>query len=177
MEYRELLIDFRNESPAKAQRRKEQCHSEGVPEMRTARITATETLFFAPLRLCGILFLLIGFAYVCPAQPRRLMTPADVVRVATVTSAQFSPNGQFVVYTVSSVADDKTISTLWIARLLPEVAPVQPTAQPTPRGPSPRTVPYVDWPEIRLAPRALLPAGWSASSPRWSPDGNSIAFL
>jgi dipeptidyl aminopeptidase/acylaminoacyl peptidase len=61
--------------------------------------------------------------------------------------------------------------------LLPELLPVQPTAQPTPRSPSPRTVPYVDWPEIRTTPRSLLPAGWSASTPRWSPDGNSIAFL
>ena len=105
------------------------------------------------------------------------MTPADIVRVANVTDAQISPNGQFVVYTVSTVADDKTISTLWIARLLPETIPVQPTAQPTPRGPSTRNVPYVDWPELRIAPRTLLPAGWSASTPRWSPDGNSIAFL
>ena len=37
------------------------------------------------------------------------MQPADVVRVATVADAQISPNGQFVVYTVSTVADDKTV--------------------------------------------------------------------
>jgi dipeptidyl aminopeptidase/acylaminoacyl peptidase len=105
------------------------------------------------------------------------MTAGDIVRVANVTDAQISPNGQYVVYTVSSVADDKTVSTLWLARMLPEVAPVQPTAQPTPRLPSPRTVPYIDWPEIRTTPRSLLPSGWSASTPRWAPDGNSIAFL
>ncbi len=106
------------------------------------------------------------------------MAPADIVRVANVTDAQISPNGQYVVYAVSSVVDDKTtVSTLWIARLLPEFAPVQPMAQPTPRSPSSRIVPYVDWPEIRTTPRALLPSGWSASTPRWSPDGNSIAFL
>jgi dipeptidyl aminopeptidase/acylaminoacyl peptidase len=105
------------------------------------------------------------------------MAPADVVRVANVTDAQVSPNGQLVVYTVSSVADDKTVSTLWLARVLPEVTPIQPTAQPTPRSPTQRTVPYFEWPEIRSAPRLLLPSGWSASTPRWSPDGNSIAFL
>jgi len=111
------------------------------------------------------------------AQPRGVMRPADIVRIANVTDAQISPNGQYVVYTVSSVADDKTVSTLYIARLLPEIVPVQPTQQPTPRPPSARTVPYLEWPEIRVAPRALLPSGWSASTPRWSPDGNSIAFL
>ncbi|HET7112020.1 MAG TPA: hypothetical protein VFI57_00175, partial [Pyrinomonadaceae bacterium] len=99
------------------------------------------------------------------------------MRVANVTDAQISPNGQYVVYTVSSVAEDKNVSTLWIARLLPEMVPVQPTAQPTPRSPSPRAVPYLEWPEIRVGPRTLLPPGWSASTPRWSPDGNSIAFL
>jgi dipeptidyl aminopeptidase/acylaminoacyl peptidase len=103
------------------------------------------------------------------------MTPADIVRVANVIDAQISPNGQWVVYTVSSVAEDKTVSTLWLARVLPDSLSIQPTAQPTPRPP--RTMTYVDWPEIRTQPRALLPAGWSASTPRWSPDGNSIAFL
>jgi dipeptidyl aminopeptidase/acylaminoacyl peptidase len=103
------------------------------------------------------------------------MTPADVVRLANVSDAQVSPNGQLVVYTVSSVAGDRTVSTLWLARLLPEVTPIQPTAQPTPRPPSQRTV--LEWPEIRSTPRLLLPSGWSASTPRWSPDGNSIAFL
>jgi Tol biopolymer transport system component len=36
---------------------------------------------------------------------------------------------------------------------------------------------YLEWPEMRVAPRTLLPSGISASNPRWSPDGNSIAFL
>jgi dipeptidyl aminopeptidase/acylaminoacyl peptidase len=124
-----------------------------------------------------MLFLLFGIAFSGSAQPRGLMRAADIVRVANVTDAQISPNGQYVVYTVSAVVEDKTISTLWIARLLPESVPIQPTAQPTPRSPSSRTVPYFEWPDIRVAPRTLLPSGISASNPRWSPDGNSIAFL
>ena len=158
MEYTGSLIDYQSEFPAKAQRRKDR----RVP------------FLFAPLRLCGILLLLLVSATSVSTQPRALMRPADIVRVANVTDAQISPNGQFVVYTVSSVADDKTVSTLWIARLLPEIIPVEPTAQPTP---SPRPEYSFDWPELRIAPRTLLPAGFSASTPRWSPDSMSIAFL
>lgn len=129
-----------------------------------------------PIKFFVIAVLIVtASALPCPAQPRRVMTPADIVRVANVTDAQISPNGQWVVYTVSSVAEDTTVSTLWIARVLPESLSVQPTAQPTPRPP--RAMTYVDWPEIRTQPRTLLPAGWSASTPRWSPDGNWIAFL
>ncbi len=105
------------------------------------------------------------------------MAPADLARVVNVSDAQISPNGQYVVYTVSSVVEDKTVSTLWLVRLTSEFMPIPPTAQPTPRSPSARTMTYVEWPEVRTTPRSLLPAGWSASTPRWSPDGNSIAFL
>lgn len=101
------------------------------------------------------------------------MTPPDVLRVANVTDAQISPNGQWVVYTVSSVGDDKAVNTLWLARTLADSLSIPPTAQPPPR----RTMPYVDWPEVRSTPRSLLPPGWNASAPRWSPDSNSIAFL
>jgi dipeptidyl aminopeptidase/acylaminoacyl peptidase len=106
------------------------------------------------------------------AQPRRAMIPADILRVANVTDAQIAPNGQWVVYTVSGVDDEKNVSTLWLARIGPEPFVVTPS-QPLQR----RTVPYIDWPDIRSAPRPLLPSGWNASTPRWSPDGNSIAFL
>ena len=182
MGYRESLINFRSEfeleTPAKAQRRK----GRGDASSPVSSLSRHLVSFFAPLRLCGILLFLTGLAISTSAQPRRPMAPADIVRVANVTDAQISPNGQYVVYTVSSVAEDKTVSTLWIARLLPELMPVQPTAQPTPLLPSPRlpsgrTTIYIDWPDIRTTPRALLPSGWSASMPRWSPDGNSIAFL
>src|SRR5689334_73948 len=107
------------------------------------------------------------------AQPRRgMMTPADILRVANVTDAQIAPNGQWVVYTVSAVDDDKNVSTLWLARIGPEPFVVTPT-QPLQR----RTVPYIDWPDIRTIPKPLLPAGWNASNARWSPDSSAIAFL
>jgi dipeptidyl aminopeptidase/acylaminoacyl peptidase len=100
------------------------------------------------------------------------MTPPDILRVANVTDAQIAPNSQFIVYTVSSIEDDKNVSTLWVVRMGGDpyaVTPMQP--------PQRRTVPYVDWPDVRSTPRPLLPSGWNASNPRWSPDGNSIAFL
>ena len=106
------------------------------------------------------------------AQQRHAMLPADILRVANVTDAQIAPNGQWVVYTVSGVDDDKNVSTLWLARVGPEAFVVTPS-QPLQR----RTVPYVDWPDTRSAPRPLLSSGWNASTPRWSPDGSSIAFL
>ena len=139
MGYNEWSIDWLIEpakfSPAKAQRRK------GKP--RVFR------LFFASLRLCGrISFLILILSVICVAQPRLPMRAADIVKVANVTDAQMSPNGQWVVYTVSSVDEDKNVSTLWLARS-----------------------------DTRTPPRTLLPSGWTASNPRWSPDSNSIAFL
>jgi len=108
-----------------------------------------------------------------PAQPRRPMLPADVLRVATVSDAQISPNGLWVIYTVATVADDKNINTLWLARSSVEGIPYQREFQ----QPTRRTVPYVDWPDIRTAPTPLLAGGWNASTARWSPDSSSIAFL
>jgi dipeptidyl aminopeptidase/acylaminoacyl peptidase len=164
MAYKEWSIDWLNKptgfSPAKAQRRKGG--------------SMLSRFSFAPLRLCGRnfswLLTLLVLAFPCLAQPRQIMRAPDILRVANVTDAHISPNGQYVVYTVSGVEDEKTVSTLWLARLALEPFAVP---SPTPR----RTVPYVDWPEIRSTPRALLPAGWNASTPRWSPDSNSIAFL
>jgi dipeptidyl aminopeptidase/acylaminoacyl peptidase len=171
MEYNEWLIDWLVDpgfSPAKAQRRKGETNSWGG------------FLIFAPLRLCGKTgFGLLAFFFLtilCSAQPRQPMRVADLVRVANVTDAQISPNGQWVVYSVSSVEDDKTISTLWLARLGLESYST-PVPTPTPRRPVPYPTPNVDWPDIRSAPRPLLSSGWNASHPRWSPDSNSIAFL
>lgn len=113
------------------------------------------------VRILSVILILSAISF---AQSRGTMRPADVVKVANVADAQISPNGQWVVYTVSSVDDDKNISTLWLARAGYE--PYTPT-------PSPRR----EWPDVRTPPRPLLPSGWTASNPRWSPDSNSIAFF
>jgi dipeptidyl aminopeptidase/acylaminoacyl peptidase len=86
------------------------------------------------------------------AQVRRGMTPADVLRVVSVGDAQISPDGEWVVYTVSVVEREATSTTLWLAR----------TARRTPAA------------THTAAP--LLSGDWRASNPRWSPDSKRIAF-
>ena len=55
-----------------------------------------------PLRL--VISTAIGLALItgATAQVRRAMSPADILRIAAVSDAQISPNGEWIVYTVSS---------------------------------------------------------------------------
>lgn len=101
-------------------------------------------------------------------QQRRVMQPQDILNIATVSDVQISPNGLWVVYSVATVDGDKNISTLWLSRITQD-SDTPPTAR--------RNTPYSDWAEIRTNATLLLPAGWSASSPRWSPDGTMVAFI
>jgi dipeptidyl aminopeptidase/acylaminoacyl peptidase len=104
------------------------------------------------------------------AQVRRPLSPADILRVSGVSDAQISPNGQWVVYTVSSVDGDRTISTLWLARTTHEFAN-------PPTSVAPRTRQDRDWRDIPRPTSPLLTQPWPASTPRWSPDSTRIAFL
>ena len=102
-------------------------------------------------------------------QGRRPLQPADILRVASVSDAQISPNGQWVVYSVATTEDDKTRSTLWLA-------PASLGALTQFATPGIRTPPYLDWPDLRMMPAPLLNGDWNAGTPRWSPDSSSIAF-
>ena len=82
------------------------------------------------------------------AQARRGMMPADVMRVAGVGDAQISPDGEWVVYAVSTVDRDTTRSSLWLAR----PGRLTPTLSRSTSAP-------------------LLTSDWSASNPRWSKEG------
>lgn len=97
------------------------------------------------------------------AQTRRAMTPADILRVETVGDAQISPDGAWVVYTVSTAEGEGTRSALWITRITNDTSQ---TALEAARPDARRSVPV-----------QLLPSGWNASNPRWSPDGKRLAFL
>ncbi|MCU1268120.1 MAG: ptpA 5 [Acidobacteria bacterium] len=169
MAYREWLTDFlsdlvsQGQVPAKAQRRQELLN-------RISRLSrSSQYLFlFAALRLCGKL-LLVTFSLSCvvDAQTRRPLAPADILRVANVSDAQISPNGEWIAYSVSTVEGDATRSTLWLVRSGGEVRPLARTPTSTTPG---------DFTQ-RQQPTRLLPAGWYAANARWAPDSRSIAFL
>ncbi len=116
--------------------------------------------------ILAVALVLFQLARSAPAQPRRV-TPPDILRIATISDAQISPGGEWVVYTVGTIDANQTVSTLWLARVGERL-----TANPTSRQPEQRR----NWDSFRSPSRPLLPAGWTGSNPRWSPDGKSIAF-
>jgi dipeptidyl aminopeptidase/acylaminoacyl peptidase len=107
------------------------------------------------------LFILLA-APVLPAQAQRAMTAADILRVASVSDAQISPDGEWVVYAVSTTETSETRNTLWLVRARRNTAITRPDED--------------DAQFERAAPVQLLAPGWSASNPRWSPDSKRIAF-
>ena len=184
MEFKGLLIGYRNKRvPAKAQRRKEEREGrdEGtlvgepqaaiIVEARNAASRNSPPLFFASLRLCGKLLLILSLAVAATAQSRRPMSPmapADILRIASVADAQIAPNGEWVAYTVSTIQGEETRSTLWLVRAGGD-QPRPPTANPSSQSPDRR--------DFRSNSTPLLASTWNASNPRWSPDSKSIAFL
>jgi dipeptidyl aminopeptidase/acylaminoacyl peptidase len=105
--------------------------------------------------LAFIAFLFLLSCSIASAQVRRGMTAADLLRIANVSDAQISPDGEWVVYAVSTTDRDTTRTSLWIARVGRQttLATARPSSAP------------------------LLGIDWSASNPRWSPDSRRIAFL
>ena len=177
MEFKEWSIGCRSsvrerkKFPAKAQRREEAqivgaLHCSGNRMQETKR---NRPSLLAPLRLCGKLLLPFLFVLSINAQPRRAMMPADILRVASLSDAEVSPDGEWVVYTVSINDGNQTVSTLWLVRPGERFFRIPPTG----RLPEQRRNP-----ETPITPgRLLLPSGWNAANPRWSPDGKSIAFV
>src|SRR5438874_3175831 len=112
--------------------------------------------------------LLLLFA-TAPAQARRPITPADILRIASFSDAEVSPDGEWVAYTVSSTDGNQTVSTLWLVRPGERFFRIPPSGRPPEQGRNP---------ESPIIPgRPLLSFGWNAANPRWSPDGKSIAFV
>jgi dipeptidyl aminopeptidase/acylaminoacyl peptidase len=112
--------------------------------------------------LVSVFLILLILVIAQAVSGQRAMTPADTLRVANVADAQISPDGEWVVYTVSTTARNETSTTLWLAHLNNPL-----TLQE--RG---KALPFTP-----IAPELLLPVGLNGSNPRWSPDGKRIAFL
>ncbi len=119
-------------------------------------------------RILLVVSLVLSLLSVAHAQPRPL-TPADILRVATVSDVQISPSGEWIVYSLATVDGNETSGNLWIVRVGERFS----TGVPTSRQPEQRR----NWETFRFGSRPLLPNGWNATNPRWSPDGKSIAFL
>ena len=118
--------------------------------------------------LLALALCLAFFAGAVQAQStRRVMAAADILRIANVGDPQISPDGERVVYTVTTVDRNANVTTLWIVRV------DNSSDTPTSRQPEQRR----DRNTQTFPASPLLPPGWQATNPRWSPDGKRIAFL
>lgn len=115
------------------------------------------------------LALLVSFTAAAQTRRAPALSPADILRIANVGDAQISPNGQWVVYTVSTVEGNQSVGRLWLTRLAADLtasSDLQPAIQRS-----------NEWLGSRPASALLLPSDWSATNPRWSPDSSKLAFL
>jgi len=120
-----------------------------------------QSSFFATL--CVAVFVIASYAQ----SPTRPLAPADILRIANVGDPQISPNGDRVVYVVTTVDGNANVTRLWITRVGLEFPILHTSRQPDQRRDN--------LPQRLSTP--LLPPTWNASNPRWSPDGKRIAFL
>src|SRR6266404_5571565 len=112
------------------------------------------------LKLVFALALTLILFGTAPAQARRPIMPADILRIASLSEAEVSPDGEWVAYTVSSTDGNQTVSTLWLVRPGERFFRIPPTGRPPEQRRNP---------ESPITPgRPLLPSGWNAANPRWS---------
>src|SRR6266480_5137220 len=81
------------------------------------------------LKLVFALALTLILFGTAPAQARRPLMPADILRVASLSDAEVSPDGELVVYTVSAPDGNQTVSTLWLVRSGERLFRIPPTGR------------------------------------------------
>lgn len=107
-------------------------------------------LLFSALLLSAFVMLFSGSVATQTAPPRRALSLDDLAKVRAVSDPQVSPDGRWVAYVVGAVdaEKDKRDSDLWMA----------------------------SW-DGRTDLRLTSTPETSETHPRWSPDGNYLAFL
>ena len=94
------------------------------------------------------------------AQTRRVMTPLETLRIAEISDAQISPDGQWAIYVVTSNEGNEPRTDLWLANTTSLAR-----GDSTEFAPAPKPSAQLNFP------------GLAAARPRWSPDSRRFAFL
>src|SRR3989442_13474173 len=101
---------------------------------------------WSPL-LTALLFVFLSLLTIVQSQPRRLSS-ADILPGATVSDAQISPSGEWIVYSVSTAEGDQTVSTLWILTDGERLSTVPPTSRQPDQRPNCETLRYAGGPRL-----------------------------
>ena len=103
----------------------------------------------------NFLFLIITaiFFFVNPAIQKRIITPEDVLTIRELTDVKLSPDGKQIAFVVTEPNDPKSpreprVSNIWVVPM-----------------------------DGREPPRPLIAGLKNAIAPRWSPDGQILAFV
>src|SRR6266566_6260368 len=99
---------------------------------------------------CLSLILILSCVGAAQQPTKRGITPEDYFNFELASDPRVSPDGSQVVYVVSRVdrAQNRRVPSIWIART-----------------------------DGTGAPRQLIGEAWSATAPRWLPDGKTISFI